>query len=91
MADQRLMKVLQITGKEQFGFIMVPIPEPEDREVRVKRLGIVTCNAFDLNIYHGKPSPNTNGSLTFPYAPGGPGHEWVGLVDKLRPNVTLLK
>lgn len=91
MANQRLMKVLQITGKEQFEFITMPIPEPEDREVCVKRLGIVTCNAFDLNIYHGKPYPNINGSLTFPYPPGGPGHEWVGIVDKIGLNVTLLK
>jgi threonine dehydrogenase-like Zn-dependent dehydrogenase len=82
------MKVLQITGKEQFEFITMPVPEPEYREVRIKRLGIVTCNAYDLNIYQGKPYPNINGTLTFPYPPGGPGHEWVGVVDKLGPGVT---
>jgi len=91
MADQGLMKVLQITGKEQLEFISMPIPEPEEREVRIKRLGIVTCNAFDLNIYHGKPYPDINGILSFPYPPGGPGHEWVGIVDKLGTDVTLLK
>jgi hypothetical protein len=52
MIDQRSMKVLQITGKEKFEFITMPIPDPEEREVHIKRLGIVTCNAFDLNIYN---------------------------------------
>ena len=90
MAKQCLMKVLQLTGKEQFEFISMPVPEPEEREVRIKRLGIVTCNAYDLNIYQGKPYPNINGTLTFPYSPGGPGHEWVGMVDKLGSGVTQL-
>jgi len=90
MAEQTSMKVLQITEKERFDFITMPVPEPEDREVRIKRLGIVTCNAYDLHIYQGKSYPNINGTLTFPYPPGGPGHEWVGMVDKLGPGVTQL-
>jgi len=38
MAEQRSMKVLQINGKEQFEFITMPIPEPEEGEVLIKRL-----------------------------------------------------
>lgn len=90
MTKQGLMKVLQITGKEQFEFIRMPVPEPEEGEVLIKRLGIVTCNAFDLHIYQGKPFPNRHGTLTFPYPPGGPGHEWVGEVVELGTGVTKL-
>lgn len=91
MTKQGSMNVLQITGKEQFEFIRIPVPEPQEGEVLIKRLGIVTCNAYDRNIYQGKPYPNIKATLTFPYPPGGPGHEWVGEVAELGTGVTNLK
>jgi hypothetical protein len=65
MAEQASMKVLQITQKEQFDFITMPVPEPEAREVRIKRLGIVTCNAYDLNIYQGNTLPQYQWQVDF--------------------------
>jgi threonine dehydrogenase-like Zn-dependent dehydrogenase len=85
------MQALQITGVEQFEFVEMPVPEPRGEQVLVQRLGIVTCNAFDLHIFTGKPYPNESAEVVFPYPPGHPGHEWVGEVVELGPGVTQLQ
>jgi threonine dehydrogenase-like Zn-dependent dehydrogenase len=85
------MQALQITGVEQFKFVEVPVPEPRDGQVKIRRLGIVTCNAFDLHIFTGRPYPNEAAEVVFPYPPGYPGHEWVGEVVALGPGVTQLQ
>ncbi|MBM3188809.1 MAG: hypothetical protein FJZ90_08825 [Chloroflexi bacterium] len=90
MARTGSMKVLQITAPGKFTFIDMPIPHTNNAHlglVLVKRLGIVTCNAFDLHIFEGKPYPDEKGTITFPYPPGGPGHEWVGVVEEVGPGV----
>jgi threonine dehydrogenase-like Zn-dependent dehydrogenase len=85
------MKVLQIVAPQQIEMIEMAVPEPQGRQVRLKRFGIVTCNAFDMHIYNGKPYPDEFGTITFPQVPGYPGHEWVAVVDKVGPEVNLLK
>ena len=85
------MKVLQIVGTERVEMIEMPVPEPRGRQVRIKRLGIVTCNAYDLHIYLGQSYPNEGTAVNFPYDPGGPGHEWVGIIDQVGPETSLLK
>lgn len=85
MAQEGKMQVLQITGVRQFRFLEMPIPKPQGRQVLVRRLGIVTCNAFDVHIYNGKPYPDETSTVTFPYPPGGPGHEWVAVIEELGP------
>lgn len=85
------MKVLQIVAPYQIEMIEMPVPEPQGRQVRVKRMGIVTCNAYDLHIYTGKPYPFESGTISFPQEPGYPGHEWVAMIDKVGPETSLLK
>jgi threonine dehydrogenase-like Zn-dependent dehydrogenase len=85
------MQVLQIVDVEQFELIEMPVPEPGEGEVLIKRLGVVTCNAYDLHIYTGKPYPDETASIEFPYRPGGPGHEWAGVVAALGPGVAQLQ
>jgi len=87
----KTMRVLQIVGPERIEMIEMPVPEPQGRQVLIRRLGIVTCNAYDLHIYLGKSYPNEGATVDFPYPPGGPGHEWVGIIDKAGPETSLLK
>ena len=88
MPRTSMMKVLQITGVREFQFIEMPVPQPLGRQVLIRRLGIVTCNAFDQHIYNGLPYPDETSTVSFPYRPGGPGHEWVAVVEDLGPEVT---
>jgi threonine dehydrogenase-like Zn-dependent dehydrogenase len=89
MSTQRdSMQALQITGVEQFRFVEMPVPAPQGRQVLIKRLGIVTCNAYDLYIYTGKPYPDETAEVDFPYPPGYPGHEWVAEVVEMGPQAT---
>jgi threonine dehydrogenase-like Zn-dependent dehydrogenase len=90
MASQS-MKVLQIIAPLQMQMVEMAVPEPQGRQVRVKRSAIVTCNAYDLHIWTGKPYPDETSKVDFPYALGMPGHEWIAVVDKVGPEVSLLK
>jgi threonine dehydrogenase-like Zn-dependent dehydrogenase len=90
MAQRETMKVLQITAPGEFTLIDMPIPHVSIAHlglVQIKRLGIVTCNAYDLHVFQGKPYPDETGTTHFPYPAGGPGHEWVGMVNEVGPGV----
>lgn len=84
------MSVLQIMALEHARVIELPVPEPEQGEVLVKILAVVTCNQYDLHIYEGRPMLDPNQPVDFPQPPGFPGHEWVGEVVQVGPGVTEL-
>ena len=85
MPRKSTMQVLQITGVREFRFIEMPVPQPLGRQVLIRRFGIVTCNAYDQHIYNGQPYPDETSTVAFPYSPGGPGHEWVAVIEELGP------
>ena len=90
MAEIGTMKAMQITAPGKFEFVEMPVPHTRNAHlglVLVRRLGIVTCNAFDMHIWEGKPYPNEKGTTSYPYPPGFPGHEWVGVVEEVGPGV----
>lgn len=90
MSIPQSMSVVQIMALEHAEVIELPVPEPEQGEVLVKILAVVTCNQFDLHIYEGRPMLDPNQPIIFPQPPGFPGHEWVGEVVKTGPGVTEL-
>lgn len=91
MTKQKSMRVLQITGLERAELVEMPVPQPQRAEVLVKILAVVTCNQYDLHIYHGRPMHDPTQPVVFPQPPGFPGHEWVGEVLELGPGATQLQ
>jgi threonine dehydrogenase-like Zn-dependent dehydrogenase len=84
------MQVLQIVAPGQCQMVEMPVPHVNIAHlglVQVRRLGIVTCNAYDQHVYAGKPYPFEQSTINFPQAPGAPGHEWVGVVEEVGPGV----
>jgi threonine dehydrogenase-like Zn-dependent dehydrogenase len=80
MSDE--MVTLQINAPGQAEFNTVPIPQPGSGQVLVRIDGITTCPHWDLHLMSGEPMfPGR--PLPYPYAPGQPGHEAVGVVAAL--------
>ena len=71
--------------------VEVPLPAPAEGEIMIRRLSAVTCNAFDLHVWQGKPFPNVVAQVSLPHPPGHPGHEWVAEVVELGPGVRELQ
>lgn len=59
-----------------------PLPEPEDGDVRIRVLCCAICRT-DLH--------TVEGEIELPNLPVTPGHQVVGVVDKLGPGVTYLR
>src|SRR5688500_12809677 len=57
----------------------VKLPEPGDRQVRVRLEGCGVCGS-NLPPWEGRPW------FKYPFAPGAPGHEGWGYVEALGPN-----
>ena len=90
LAKNERMKILQIESPGQASWKESPIPEPGPDEVLVRITGITTCPQWDLHIFEGRPMfPGV--PLTYPYLPGQPGHEAVGVVEALGADVTSLR
>ncbi len=84
------MKILQIESPGRAIWKEAPIPVPAADEVLVRIAGITTCPQWDLHLFEGRPMfPGV--PLTYPYLPGQPGHEAVGVVEALGANVTTLR
>lgn len=81
------MKTLQITAPGKPEWLDVPIPAPAEGEALVKILNVTTCPHWDLHIMDGVPM-FPGGRLTYPYAPGQPGHEAVGEVVAQGPGMS---
>ena len=81
------MKQLIITAPGETAWSDAPVPTPKPDEVLVRVLGVSTCPHWDLHILGGEPMfPGQ--TLEYPYVPGQPGHEAVGVVMALGEEVT---
>lgn len=89
MEPMKMMKTLQIMGKEHAELREVPIPEPAPGQILVKVKAVTTCPQWDLHIYYGKPMFSGERFVPFPYTAGQPGHEMTGTVVKLGEGCTL--
>jgi threonine dehydrogenase-like Zn-dependent dehydrogenase len=84
------MKLLQITSPGRAEWRDAPVPVPGPGEVLVRILAVATCPHWDLHLFAGQPMfPGQ--TLTYPYLPGQPGHEAVGEVVALGPDVATLR
>jgi threonine dehydrogenase-like Zn-dependent dehydrogenase len=63
--------------------VEVPLPEPDEGEVRLRLEGSGVCGS-DLPVWAGRPW------FDYPQPPGAPGHEGWGVVDAVGPGVTEL-
>lgn len=83
------MKLLQIESPGHAAWKDWPVPAPGPGEVLVRIEAIATCPHWDMHILGGEPMfPGMK--LEYPYLPGQPGHEAVGIVVALGPGVTKL-
>lgn len=80
------MRVLQIEAPGRAAWKEAPLPQPGPREVRVRIEAVATCPHWDLHIFGGQPM-FPGAQLEYPYLPGQPGHEAVGLIDAMGANV----
>jgi len=68
----------------------VPRPVPGEGEILMEVRGVTTCPHWDLHIMEGEPMfPGQQ--LNYPYLPGQPGHEAMGVVAAVGPGVTCLR
>ena len=75
----KTMKRLVIQAPGVVNWADAPLPKPKPDEALVRVTGGSTCPHWDLHILGGEPMfPGQ--SLTYPYFPGQPGHEAVGVV-----------
>jgi len=74
------MRAAVLLAPGQIRIDAVPVPEPGEREVRIRLEGCGVC-ASNLGPWNGLEW------LTYPGEPGGLGHEAWGIVDKLGPRV----
>ncbi|MCF3650238.1 alcohol dehydrogenase catalytic domain-containing protein, partial [Synoicihabitans lomoniglobus] len=73
------MRQLRIIAPGETTWEVAPTPRPAAGEVLVKVTGISSCPHWDLHILGGEPMfPGQQ--LDYPYFPGKPGHEAVGIV-----------
>jgi len=83
------MKQLVITQPGQAEWQDAPVPTPQPDEVLVRVRGVSTCPHWDMHIVDGEPM-FAGQELSYPYFPGQPGHEAVGMVVALGTKVTKL-
>lgn len=81
------MKQLIITAPGEVSWADAPVPVPQPDEALVRVSGVSTCPHWDMHIVDGEPMfPGMK--LSYPYYPGQPGHEAVGVVMAVGENVT---
>ncbi len=79
-------RVLQIVAPGQPRWREMPVLAPAAGEVLIKVNAITTCPHWDLHIMDGEPMfPQMR--MEYPYTPGQPGHEMVGEIAALGPDV----
>lgn len=79
-AGARQMRAAVVTGAGTVSIQEVPLPEPQEGQVRVRVLGCGVC-ASNLGPWAGPEW------MQFPTAPGDLGHEGWGVVDAVGPGV----
>ncbi len=83
-ARQTTMEAAVISQAGKFELRQAPLPEPAARQVRIKIEGCGLC-ASNIPPWEGREW------FEYPFAPGAPGHEGWGTVDKTGENVQGLK
>ncbi len=83
---QGSMSTLQIVAPGDARWESAPIPTPAQGEILLRVESVTTCPHWDLHIMAGEPMFPEQ-PLTYPYAPGQPGHEAMGTVAALGPGV----
>lgn len=86
----KTMKQLVITAPGSVDWADAPVPTPKPDEALVRVSGVSTCPHWDMHILGGEPMfPGQ--TLNYPYFPGQPGHEAVGVVMAVGSEVKDLK
>ena len=80
------MKALRIVapGRVEWTDAAVPAPGPDEVLLRVEQVN--TCPHWDLHLMDGLPM-FAGGTIEYPYTVGQPGHEAVGQIAAVGPNV----
>lgn len=73
------MKQLQVIKGREFVILESPVPEPGPGEALVKIEAVTTCPQWDMHLRHDDPM-FVGHQFFYPYTPGQPGHEAVGVV-----------
>jgi len=84
------MAQLIIEAPGQAAWREVARPVPGEGEILLEVRGVTTCPHWDLHIMDGKPMFPGH-QLNYPYLPGQPGHEAMGVVAATGPGVSELQ
>jgi threonine dehydrogenase-like Zn-dependent dehydrogenase len=80
------MMQLQIWAPGRAEWREAPIPEPGEGQILMKVVGVTTCAHWDMHLMSGEDMfPGR--PLPYPYTPGQPGHEAMGVVAAVGPGV----
>ncbi|MCU6711357.1 alcohol dehydrogenase catalytic domain-containing protein [Paenibacillus sp. J5C_2022] len=85
------MKALQITGKDAYQIIDLPLAEPREDQVTVKIEIASTCPRWDMSMMGGKDMFDAAKQPDYPLLPGFPGHEIAGTVVAVGSGIRALK
>lgn len=83
------MKTLQLMAPKETVIREVATPQPGPGEVLMRVTAVTTCPQWDLHLRHNEPM-FVGHRLSFPYAPGQPGHEATGVIEVIGPGVAEL-
>jgi len=75
------MQAAVLVSPRRFELKVLPVPEPAPDEVRMK---VAYCGICSSNLAPWKGAP----WFSYPFPPGVPGHEAVGVVEQLGTNVS---
>jgi NADPH:quinone reductase len=78
---QKKMRAAVLVGPRQFELKELEVPEPGSDEVRIK---VEYCGICSSNLAPWKGAP----WFSYPFPPGAPGHESVGIVEQLGTKVS---
>ncbi len=81
------MKILQLIAPKEAVIREVAMPQPGPGEVLMRVTCVTTCPQWDLHLRHNEPM-FVGHTLSFPYAPGQPGHEATGVIEAIGPGVS---
>lgn len=81
------MKSLQVTSPNTYEILDLPIPAPGPDEVLLRVNAVTTCPQWDLHLRHNEPM-FVGHQFHYPYMPGQPGHEAVGVIEAVGAGVT---
>lgn len=82
--------MMQLTGVGRFAMVEIPLDAPGPGQVMLAVEAVSTCPQWDMHLWRGEPM-FTGAKLDYPLMPGVPGHEMVGRVVTVGPDVTTLE